>query len=110
MRNDTKAQNFTKAVKTEIAERDSFDGWPCCIRCGLPAPERLAFSNVHFIPRSHGGLGIPQNGLTLCPACHRRYDQTAHRAQDQAKFRAYLQSKYDGWNEEELVYRRNQGC
>lgn len=106
MRNDTKAQNFTKAAKIQIAERDSMQGWPCCIRCGRPASDRLAFSNAHYIPRSQGGLGVPENGLTLCPACHRRYDQTDHRDEDRAFYRAYLQSHYEDWDESKLIYRR----
>lgn len=108
MRKDTKAQNFTKAVKTAIAARDSVDGWPCCIRCGAPAPDELAYSNAHYIPRSHGGLGILENGLTLCPVCHKRYDQTYHRPEDREFYREYLMSHHPGWDESKLYYRRNQ--
>lgn len=107
MRNDTKAQNFTIMVKNQIAERDSVNGWPCCIRCGMPAPSYRAFSNAHFIPRSQGGLGIPENGLTLCPVCHKRYDQTVHRAEDREFYREYLRSHHDAWDEEKLIYGRH---
>jgi hypothetical protein len=92
----------------KIAERDCIQGWPCCIRCGRPAPERLAFSNAHYISRAQGGLGIPENGLTLCQDCHRRYDQSCHREEDRAFYRGYLQSHYQGWDESKLIYRRNQ--
>lgn len=106
MRNDTKAQSFDRKTKETIAVRDGVGGWPCCIRCGSPAPEYLAYSNAHYIPRSHGGLGIPENGLTLCPNCHRRYDQTAHRAEERAYYKEYLMDHYPGWDESQLVYRR----
>ena len=108
MRKETKATDFTKAVKEAIAERDSFDGWPCCIVCGTPAPQenRIAFSNAHFIGRAQGGRGIVENGLTLCPVCHRRYDQSTERSRLKAYFADYLKSMHDGWDESELYYRR----
>lgn len=108
MRKDTKARSIPKEVKEAVAERDSFGGWPCCINCGQPAPpeNRMAFSNAHFISRAQGGLGIEENILTLCPRCHRRYDQTTDRETIREFFREYLESKYPRWDEEKLYYRR----
>lgn len=106
MRKDTKARDFSRKAKEQISERDSIDGWPCCVYCGLAAPATLAWSNAHFISRAQGGLGIPENGLTLCPECHRRYDQTTARPEMRAFFREYLQEQYPGWNEEKLYYRK----
>lgn len=106
MRKDTKARDFSRKAKEQIAERDSIDGWPCCVRCGAAAPALLAWSNAHYIARSQLGRGIPENGLTLCPACHRRYDQSTHRAEDREYYREYLKSKYENWNEEALIYRK----
>jgi hypothetical protein len=55
-----KCENLLEAVKEAVAERDSFDGFPCCLLCGTPAPvnNRFAFACAHFISRSHGGLGV----------------------------------------------------
>lgn len=106
MRKDTKARNFDRKAKLAISERDSIDGWPCCVYCGLAAPAPLAWSNAHFIARSQGGLGIPENGLTLCPECHRRYDQTTARNEMREYFREYLAGKYPDWDETKLYYRR----
>ena len=106
MRKDTKARNFSPKVKEQIAERDSVNGWPCCLWCGLAAPVELAYSNAHFIARSQGGIGVPENGLTLCPECHRRYDQTTEREKMREFFREYLLGKYPGWKEEDLIYRK----
>lgn len=108
MRKDTRARDFDKKAKIAISERDSIDGWPCCVYCGRPAPieKPLAFSNAHYISRAQLGLGIPENGLTLCPECHRRYDQSTKRKKMKAFFRGYLKSKYPGWDESKLYYRR----
>ena len=106
MRKDTKARDFTRKAKEQIAERDSIDGWPCCVYCGLAAPAPLAWSNAHFLARSQQRRGIPENGLTLCPACHRRYDQTTDRKKMREYFREYLKSKYENWSEEALIYRK----
>ena len=109
MRKDTKARDIPKKVKEAVADRDSFDGWPCCINCGQPTPaeNRLAFSNAHFISRAQGGLGVEENTLTLCPLCHRRYDQTTDRPKLREYFRAYLEGHYPDWDESKLYYRRN---
>lgn len=106
MRKDTKARDFSREVKEQIAERDSIDGWPCCVYCGAAAPYPLAWSNAHYIARSQQGMGIPENGLTLCPLCHKRYDQTTDRKKMREYFREYLKSKYENWDEEALIYRK----
>ena len=106
MRKDTKARDFDRKAKEAIAERDSIDGWPCCVNCGAAAPAPLAWSNAHFIARSQSGLGVPENGLTLCPECHRRYDQTTARAEMRGYFREYLSSIYEDWDETKLYYKK----
>ena len=43
-----------------------------CIVCWSPN----AFPNAHvFVRRSHGGLGVVENVVTLCLECHRKFDQ-----------------------------------
>lgn len=106
MRKDTKARDFDRKAKMAIAERDSVDGWPCCVFCGLAAPAHIAWSNAHYIARSQGGLGIEENGLTLCPNCHRKYDQTTARKEMRSFFREYLMDRYPGWDEKKLIYRK----
>lgn len=92
-----KACDITKAVKEKVFERDGY-----CVFCGNPN----ASPNAHFISRAHNGKGIEENILTLCSACHKRYDQTADRKQMREFFREYLQSKYEGWNEDNLIYKK----
>ena len=60
MRKDTKARDFTRGEKMAIAQRDSIDGWTCCVFCGAPAPAPLAWSNAHYISRE--GLALPRTG------------------------------------------------
>lgn len=104
----TKSLEIPIAVKRKVAERDSIDGHPCCIWCGKPAPTTnpLAFSNAHYIPRSQGGLGIEENTLTLDWGCHQKYDNGIERPKMKAFFREYLKTKYSDWDEEKLIYKK----
>lgn len=104
----TKALEIPKEVKEAVAKRDKFNGWTCCVLCGTPAPPEnpLAFSNAHFVPRSKGGLGVEKNIVSLCPLCHRQFDQSTERGFLRTELKSYFQSKYKDWNEEDLVYRR----
>ena len=108
MHKDTIARAITKATKEAVAERDSVNDWPCCLFCGYPAPPEnpTAFSCAHFMGRAQGGLGIEENILTLCPECHRLYDQSIRRERMRSFFRDYLKSKYLGWDESKLYYRK----
>lgn len=108
MHKSTKAQDFSRPVKIAIAERDSIGGWPCCVYCGAAAPSELAYSNAHYIARSQGGLGIEQNGLTLCPICHKKYDRTTARIEMRGYFREYLKKRYEDWSEDALIYRKGE--
>ena len=103
----TKALAIPIEVKRAVAERDSVDGWPCCILCGRPAPTAnpLAFSNAHYISRAQGGLGIEKNTMTLCPRCHREFDG-AKRKEYRPILARHLKESYEDWNESELVYRK----
>lgn len=94
----SKACDIPPKVKAIVWERDG----GCCILCGNPH----AAPNAHFIPRSHGGLGVPENVVTLCLKCHTRYDQSGQRKPLQARIRQYLMEQYPDWDEEKLIYRK----
>ena len=51
-------------------------------------------------------MGVEENGLTLCPECHRLYDQSLARKRMRKFFQEYLQSKYENWSEDALIYRK----
>lgn len=106
MHDRTKSLAIPQAVKRAVAARDSFDGWPCCILCGKPAPQETAWSSAHYIARSQGGLGIEENIVTLCPGCHRLYDQSPRREEIRIHIKAYLQSQYPDWDENKLTFEK----
>jgi 5-methylcytosine-specific restriction endonuclease McrA len=93
----TKALEIPPQVKKAVFERD---GGACvwCAKRGDPC--------AHYIPRSHGGLGIEENILTLCWDCHMRYDQSEDRAEMGEFFKGYLKSKYPDWDETKLIYKK----
>lgn len=61
---------------------------------------------MHYLPRSHGGLGIPQNGAQGCVSHHEMLDNgnKGRREEMLQMFRQYLQDHYQDWSEEALTY------
>lgn len=96
----TQALSISKNVKLIVWERDNHK----CIFCSREVPWNLA--NSHFIKRSHGGLGIPQNLFCNCLECHNKFDDSINREWMLPIARNYLISKYAGWNEKDLVYKK----
>lgn len=97
MHKQTKATSITAAVKKAVWARDGGR----CVLCG-----RAGNPWCHYISRAQGGLGRPENIVTLCDPCHRRLDQSADRAALKAALANYLSSIYPGWDESNLVYRK----
>lgn len=93
-----KSCDIGPAVKDAVWERDN----QCCILCG----NHEAMPNAHYISRAQGGLGVPENIVTLCIACHTAYDHTDQRKAYRERIRAYLQFIYPGWDESKLAYRK----
>ena len=93
-----KACDISQKVKEIVWARDGGR----CIICG----NNRAMPNSHFIRRSHGGLGIEENIVTMCDRCHRMYDQGVDRKAIEARTEEYLKSHYPGWDREKLVYKK----
>lgn len=98
----TKATEIPMSVKKVVWERDNHG----CIYCHKEVPVECA--NSHFIKRSQLGLGIPQNIVCACPTCHDKYDFGINVQAMVNYTREYLKSKYKVWNEDMLVYKKNQ--
>lgn len=84
-------------MKKQVLERDGR-----CVICGANDGQPVA----HIVARSHGGLGIAENIVTLCPRCHYRYDQTAERHAIRAQLEEYITTIYPDWTEEAVTYHK----
>lgn len=95
MHKRTKAVAITPEVRQAVEERDGH----CCIFCGRPGR-----GEAHFVNRSQGGLGIPENIVTVCRPCHSAMDNGQATKLYRAKAEEYLKSKYPEWDRSKLVY------
>ena len=96
----SKATDITSKVKRIVYDRDEGR----CIICG-----RQGYPNSHYISRAKGGLGIPENIVTMCIECHNNYDngsdlELKNYIKDRTK--EYLKRQYTSWNEENLYYKK----
>ena len=98
MHRQTKYTAIPKNVKETVYNRDRCR----CVICGRYVPEECA--SAHLIARSHGGLGIEQNIVTLCHTCHRAYDQSTHRAEIRERLEEHMKYHYPDWDEQKLIY------
>ena len=95
----SKACAITPEVRRIVEERDTVDGVPSCIFCHFPGR-----GEAHVIPRSHGGLGVPENIVTCCRTCHDRMDNSQARQIYLNRAKEYLQGIYPDWDETKLIY------
>ena len=92
------ACEISQKTKKVVWDRDNNR----CVYCGKYVP--MACANAHFIKRSQGGLGIPENIVTLCPECHYQED---HGLNTQLYIEKYLKNVYGlNWNKEKLIYKK----
>lgn len=97
----TKLTEISKKVKYEVWERDHRQ----CILCGRPVSYEYAC--CHYIPRSAGGLGIPENIFTACDTCHLEQDNGLNSEELTKMVQGYLKRVYGkNWNESKLIYRK----
>ena len=109
MSKQARAREFNTTSRRIIKERDQNQ----CIFCRMGyRMEEVDWSGteslsiMHYIPRSHGGLGIPQNGAQGCISHHEMLDNgnKGYRAEMLQLFKQYLQDHYPDWSEDALTY------
>lgn len=104
----SRACEFSPEVRKRIRERDNDRCIFCQLGFHLPPEEFTATQEtqiMHFIPRSQGGLGIPENGAVGCAYHHMLLDNGRDtRDKMMELFEAYLRIRYDGWDKKKLVY------
>lgn len=95
----TKATEISKIVKEAVWYRDSGK----CIFCNKKVS--TFYANAHFVKRSQGGLGIPENIFTACEDCHREQDNGLNSKLLTDKAENYLKGIYgQNWNIKKLIY------
>ena len=97
----TKACEITQKTKEIVWNKDNKQ----CIFCGKYVPKTCA--NAHFIKRSAGGLGIPENIFTACINCHIEQDNGLYSKEYTQIAENYLKGIYGAnWNKEKLIYNK----
>ena len=93
-----------------MALRDSMHGPATCILCGAPGSP-----SCHVVRRSQGGMGVEQNLVTLCDACHKAFDEGTgicqlerlgfcSRKQIEDYIVHYIKGFYPDWTPESVTY------
>lgn len=96
-----KYTDIPKSVKKIVWERDEHK----CIFCHRYVS--VEYACCHLIPRSAGGLGIPENVFTACENDHREQDNGLHSKEYTEKAEKHLKSIYGGeWDKSKLVYKK----
>ena len=99
----SKATDISLKVRNEVKVRD--EGCIFC-RMGYSIVEPTWIEIMHFIPRSQGGMGVPENLACGCAAHHRMLDASEHRKDMLQLFEWYLKDQYEEWSVEYVVYRK----
>lgn len=104
-----KSREFSPKARKIIAERDNDTCIFCQIGYHMEKATYLGLqlrSVMHYIPRSAGGLGIPENGAVGCQYHHDMLDNGngGHREEMLELFEEYLVSVCDDWDKSKLVY------
>lgn len=100
MRAETKATSIPRSVKLAVWLRDGKQ----CILCRRYAP--IEWACAHIIRRSQGGRGIEQNIVTLCPECHREFDEGKNANICRQMIEKYISELYPGWSKNRVIYRK----
>lgn len=109
MQKRARKAEFDQKTRKIIKERDDDQCIFCQMRYHMKKakPADLQIKSImHFIPRSKGGLGIPENGAVGCQYHHDMLDNGngGYREEMLELFEEYLQSVCDDWDKAKLKY------
>lgn len=93
----TRACAISQKTKLIVYERDG----RCCIFCG-----KSGLPEAHLIPRSQGGLGVPQNIITACRECHDKLDNSTEREKMLREAIIYVKGFYPNWKREDFIFNK----
>lgn len=82
-----------KKTRPQAVERDSIDGYPCCVICGAPATEVH-----HILPRGRGGTsGTSElnNLACLCRYCHENLAHGVFAKETKRKLETIIKERTD---------------
>lgn len=99
MHRQTKATSISSKTKAAVYARD----FRRCVLCG----SFNAGPHCHFVRRSQGGLGIPENIWTGCQRCHEAFDSEPKDGPLHNRMREYFRSLYPDWDEGKMRYRKD---
>ncbi len=97
----TKATSIPRKVMDIVWERDRHR----CVLCGNPQASPVC----HYIRRSKGGKGIPENIWTGCLRCHDKFDHITDELwhENARLFLAeHFKKHYPEWDEKKLIYNK----
>lgn len=99
----TKATDISNKTRQIVRERDE----DMCIMCLAEGEKQRGVHIAHYINRSQGGLGIPENLVLLCVRHHMEEDNGKDGRYIHEYMKNYLQGYYGkSWNEEKLFYNK----
>ena len=95
-----KILEFPPKTREAIKKRDG--GCIFCIKFGYSGfpPTQI----MHYVPRSHMGMGVEENGAWGCVKHHQELDNGTDSIPLRKYFKEYLGSKYPDWDETKLIY------
>ncbi len=94
----TIACDISPEVRRIVVERDN--------NCSILSGERDRLEVAHYINRSQGGLGIPENLVLLTKQEHLDYDNGDKLEEYGARIEAHLRAHYPGWDRSKLIYNK----
>lgn len=107
----SKACEFSASVRKKIYARQKGQCLFCLMKYEMDNVEffELQFHEImHVVPRSHGGLGIEQNGVLGCTYHHRLMDNGNKGLRDEMLeiCREYLRRVYPDFDFSQVVYKK----